>query len=327
MSQIPIVDVSRLWSDNSVDRKVVAEKLDEACRSIGFLVIIGHGVMPDLRQRMYATTRAFFDLPTNEKLAFGTATGGGYRGYTPLASESLAKTLGQKAKAADLYEAFTMGRPDTPSDAYYEKHRHNFFAPNIWPDRPPAMKSVWLEYYKAMEGLAAKLMHGFALALNLDEDYFDDKFDKHISNMRAINYPDQPNHPLPGQVRSGAHTDYGSLTILFPDAAPGGLQVLAKSGEWQSVPYVPDAFVINLGDLLAEWTNDRWVSTLHRVANPPRDKAVGSRRQSIAFFHQPNYDAIIECIPTCTDANNPARHAPIRSGEHLQMKIRRQAAA
>jgi isopenicillin N synthase-like dioxygenase len=165
-------------------------------------------------------------------------------------------------------------------------------------------------------------MRLFAMALDLDEFWFDDKIDKHMTNFVVSNYPDQP-HELPeGQLRAGAHTDYGSLTIIKAEDKPGGLEVLDSEGRWRPVPMVPGTFVVNLGDLMARWTNDHWVSTMHRVVNPPRDKAIGSRRQSLIFFHQPNYDAIIECLPSCLD-NGRAKYAPITSGEHLLMKMQK----
>ncbi len=127
--------------------------------------------------------------------------------------------------------------------------------------------------------------------------------------------------PLPGQLRAGAHSDYGSLTILLPEAAPGGLEILAPDGAWRPVPAIPGAFIVNIGDLMARWTNDRWVSTVHRVVNPPADALGSVRRQSLAFFHQPNYDALIECIPGCAGPGRPVRHAPITSGNHRLMKV------
>jgi isopenicillin N synthase-like dioxygenase len=137
--------------------------------------------------------------------------------------------------------------------------------------------------------------------------------------MVISNYPDQPEELEAGQLRAGAHTDYGGLTILKTEDKPGGLQVQTSDGRWEPVPIVPGAFIINLGDLMAQWTNDEWVSTMHRVVNPPRDQAIGSRRQSLVFFHQPNYDAVIECIPTCTET--APKYARTTSIEHLEMKM------
>jgi isopenicillin N synthase-like dioxygenase len=147
-----------------------------------------------------------------------------------------------------------------------------------------------------MERLAAEIMRLFALALDLPENWFDDKVDEHMTNLTANYYPAQIVPPRPGQLRKGQHSDWGSLTILYQDDAPGGLQVLGKGGTW--------------------------VSTVHRVVNPPRDVA-NTERYSGAFFHQPNFDARIECIPTCTGPSNPPRYAPTYSGEYIVDKFRR----
>lgn len=134
------------------------------------------------------------------------------------------------------------------------------------------------------------------------------------------NYPDLEVPPEPGQIRASAHTDYGTVTILKPDDAPGGLQVLGKDGEWHDVPNIPGAYVINLGDLMARWTNGRWVSTLHRVVNPPLDLSRSCRRQSVAFFHNINADTIVECIETCKSADNPPKYPPIKAFDFLLEK-------
>ena len=195
------------------------------------------------------------------------------------------------------------------------------YAPTIWPGEPAGFVEAWQAYYRAMEGLAARIMQVFAVALDLDEDFFAPFIDQPISALRALNYPEPKAPPLPGQLRAGAHSDYGSLTILLPESAPGGLEVLAPDGNWRPVPPVPGAFIINIGDLMARWTNDRWVSTLHRVANPPPDAEGSVRRQSLAFFHQPNWQAEIACLPGCLGAGRAARYAPVRSGPYLMSKF------
>ncbi len=195
------------------------------------------------------------------------------------------------------------------------------FAANRWPTEPADFQPVFEAYYRELSALADRLLSGFATALDLRPDWFADKVDRHISNVRALHYPAQPDGVAPGQLRAGEHTDYGSLTILMTDISSGGLEVLGRDGVWQEVPHVPGAFVVNIGDLMAQWTNDRYVSTLHRVVNPPSAQNV--RRLSIAFFHQPNYDTVIECIPTCVPSNEKPRHAPITSGDHRLIKVSR----
>jgi len=152
---------------------------------------------------------------------------------------------------------------------------------------------------QAMEGLADDLLQAFALALNQEANWFKNKTDKHRCALRALNYPDLDTAPAAGQLRASPHTDYGTLTILMPDDAPGGLQVKGKDGAWLPVPFMPGHFVINIGDLMQRWTNDQWVSTIHRVVPPTQaevDARDSCRRQSVAFFHNVNADVLVEAI-------------------------------
>jgi isopenicillin N synthase-like dioxygenase len=146
-----------------------------------------------------------------------------------------------------------------------------------------------------MNELGARLRRLCALALGHDDDFFEPLFDDEASSLRVINYPELDTRPGEGQLRAGAHRDYGFLTILRSENSAGGLQVQTPGGKWVSVEAPPGSFVVNLGDMLAEWTAGRWVSTLHRVALPPAD-AAGSRRQSLVFFHNPREDAYIDAL-------------------------------
>jgi isopenicillin N synthase-like dioxygenase len=270
---------------------------------------------------MADVSRAFFDLPLSEKLLVKRPKPEQSRGYIGLGDENLAYSRGDSA-ATDLKEFFAIGPVDVPDEEYYRRpEAYPSFAPNVWPRRPDGFRETWTEYYRALERLAATIMRIFALALALPEGVFGDKTDRHISGIRVLNYPDQPSDPLPGQLRAGPHTDYGAVTILKSENAPGGLQVLNRRSEWVDVVAVTDSFVLNIGDLMQHWTNDRWISTMHRVVNPARDAALGSRRQSIVFFHQPNYDAVIECLPSCCGPDDPPRYAPVTSGQHRLSKF------
>ena len=318
VAEPPVIDVAPFLS--GADRSGVARAIGRACEDIGFFTIVGHGVDPTLVRRMYDVSRAFFDLPAAEKQKVRRPRPEQSRGYIGLGEENLAYGAGRDA--TDLKEFFAIGPVDVPDEPYYTAPAaYPSFAPNVWPERPAELRVVYTDYYRAMERLAADLMRAFALALGLSEDFFRDKTDRHISGIRVINYPDQPEPPAPGQLRAGPHSDYGALTILKTENVPGGLEVLNRAGHWVPVAPVVDAFVINLGDLMMHWTNDRWISTLHRVANPPRDAALGSRRQSIVFFYQPNYDALIECLPGCSGPTNPPRYPPVTSGEHRLRKF------
>lgn len=325
LKKVPIIDVSPFLEGTPEGKQKVAEEVGRACRDIGFLVITGHGVADALIQQTYDTSKAFFDLPEEEKMKVERPAPDQVRGYSPLMGEGLSYSLDEKTPP-DLKESFSIGPVNVPAnDPYFhgpEAGPH--FAPNVWPKNPSLLKPVWTQYFHAMEKLSAQLMSMFAMALDLPDDFFEDKIDKHISMLRALNYPDQAEEPEENQLRAGAHSDYGSLTIVRTEDAPGGLQVQNQDGEWVAVPHVKGAFVVNIGDLMMQWTNDQWRSTMHRVVNPPRDQALGSRRISLVFFHQPNYDAMVSCLESCHDAEHPIKYAPISSGDHLKSKFVKQ---
>lgn len=315
---VPVIDISGYFEGDPAVKASIARQIDEACRSIGFLVISGHGVSRELIERTDRVTRAFFDLPSEAKRRYVDSKIS--RGYFGLESSSLAATIGE-ATLPDLKEQFSFGPFDfDPGDPYYATDSgKRAFPPNIVPTEIAGLEEAWTEYFDAMSVLATVLMRLFALGLGLDEHWFDTKIDRHMSNLTLTSYPDQTGERLANQMRAGAHTDYGSLTILKAEDKPGGLQVKTADGRWEAVPILPDTFIINIGDLMARWTNDRWVSTMHRVISPPADRTTGTQRQSLVYFHQPNYDAVIECIPGCT-AQAP-KYPPTTSSEHLWMKF------
>ncbi len=259
----------------------------------------GHGVPVETTAAMLSAAQSFFALPGDDKLAVRPADPTVFRGYSPLANFSLAGAMGTES-APDLREGFISGGNG-----------------NVWPDadRVPGFAEACHAYYKAQDQLAASLMRIFALALDLPEDFFASKIDRRFSDLIAYHYPPLEEPPKPGQLRGGSHTDFGSLTLVYAHPTPRGLQVWNGSG-WEDVPIVPGTFVVNLGDLMAQWTNDLWVSTLHRVVNPVEAEWDQSR-YSLVFFHQPNADVLVQSL----DRRNPAKYAPITSGEHLARKI------
>ena len=325
MLAVPVIDLIGFWSGDPGQKRAVALEVGRACRELGFLIVSGHGVPDTLIEDCYRTSKAFFALPTDQKVAVERPAPDQVRGYSAVGGEALSYSL-DKPAPPDLKESLSIGPVDVDrADPYFTGAAAGpHFAPNVWPSRPADLQAVWTEYFHAMEKLAADLMRMFALALDLPESFFDDKIDRHISMFRALQYPSQTADPQPGQLRAGAHSDYGSLTILRQEQRPGGLQVQNKLGTWVDVPAIPGAFVVNIGDLMMQWTNDLWASTMHRVVNPPRDLANDSARISLVFFHQPNYDALVTCLPGCADAEHPAKYAPVSSGDHLRSKFVKQ---
>jgi isopenicillin N synthase-like dioxygenase len=313
-STIPVIDVSGARSSRR--RNQLASTIDDACRTSGFLVVAGHGVDQRLVEAMDATTRAFFRGPDRDKQVcaaiHGDATRRGFHRMGRVAASIGLETppdLCESFSVNRLGERDAAARSGLPSD-------HPLLQPNRWPDTA-GFRTTWLEFMAAMDALSSLLLDLFARSLGLPDGWFGDKVDRNMSNLGANYYPAQPVPPAPGQLRKGPHTDWGSLTILAQDAS-GGLEVLGGGERWEPVPVVDDAFVVNIGDLMAIWTNDRWVSTMHRVVNPSRARA-GTDRLSLAYFHQPNHDALIECIPTCAGERSP--HAPVTSGAWFAQKL------
>ncbi len=325
MDTVPVIDIAPFLGGTPEGVGHVAKQIAHACEEIGFFQITGYGVSGEFIQEVYDVSRKFFDLTDEQKAAAAQPAPDQVRGWTAVGKEGLSYSLDAVAPG-DLKEKMDMGPFKVPDHEYFtgvEAGPH--FAPNVWPDALPEMRPLWELYFTEMSEVSRQVMRIFAVGLGLDIEYFEDKIDKHISMFRVLNYPDQPEPPLPGQLRAGEHSDYGSLTLLRQEQRPGSLQVKTKSGEWFDVPAIKGALVVNIGDLMAEWTNDRWVSTLHRVINPPRDEANDSRRISLVFFHQPNYDAMISCLPTCLQPGEEPKHAVISSGEHLFSKFVKQS--
>jgi isopenicillin N synthase-like dioxygenase len=319
------IDLRPFRDGSDADRRRVAEQFDHAARSSGFLSITGHGVDAELCAQMLDVTAQYFDLPAAEKMAHFVQDRAANRGYAPEGSEALAYSLGEADLPTDLFEAFNCGLELTDeqlADPYFAAKRDTLFAANVWPSAPATFRETWLTYMHAVDGVANEVMSAAAVALGMPADHFVPYLDKGPTVIRANNYQRRPGagDPLPNQMRMGAHTDYGSITVLLADPVPG-LQICDDPGHWHDVVPAPGSFTVNVGDLLAEWSNDRWRSTLHRVVPPPPGADGPVRRRSVAWFQQPNWDAVIECLPTCSDETNPPRYAPVTSGDHLMAKL------
>jgi isopenicillin N synthase-like dioxygenase len=295
---VPVIDISsfRMPYADAAARSQVVRQVDEAARTVGFMQVTGHGIAAATRIELTKATDAFFALPPEAKQKYRCPPGVN-RGYTPPKAESLANSLGL-VSAADLFEALNVGTStadypglDLPADVY---------AANVYPSAEvPGFESAVTDWFLAAGAVARTMVRIFGVALGGREDYF---------------------APIePDQLGMGAHTDYGIVTVLWADQVPG-LEIHGVDGEWHPVMPARGALLVNLGDAIARWTNEEWISTMHRVAAPRINGTLVPRR-SAAYFHDGNVDALIECLPSCVSADNPARYAPVTVGDHLAAKL------
>jgi len=293
---IPIIDLSA-YLDGS-DKEGVAKQIGDACTSIGFFMIKNHGIPVELLTQIQSESTDFFDLPLKTKQVVQAPFGLGYMGQ---GTENVDATLEEGSTLQDEKESLNLTLP---------------VRDEVWPKDPPKLTDLCETYYEKVKTLATQLMRLFALALDLDETFFDDKVDNPYTTLRLLNYPAQSASSK--AIRIGEHTDYGTLTILWsPDSR--GLQAQSRQNEWIDVVSPVDHFIINIGDLMMNWTNDKWISTLHRVI--PHPDTAGKRRMSMPFFHNPNPDAMIECIPGCFSAGENPKYDPMLAKTHLEMKV------
>ena len=313
---VPVIDIAPFLRGAPADKARVAEQVGRACRDIGFLVIQGHGVDPALSERMRAVSRAFFDLPLAEKARVARPAKDVARGYIAL-DEEIAGALARPGRLRQRPQREPDDRPGRSAAGRLCQRARRGPPLRAQPvARAPGRAARDLDRVLPDDGLAGGEPDAHLRArprparslLRLRRST------STSAGCASATTRHSTSRRQPGQIRAGAHSDYGSLTILATEDKPGGLQVCNAAGEWVDVPIVDDCLIVNIGDLLARWTNDTWVSTLHRVVNPPAGAGAESRRQSLVFFHNPNYDAVIESL--VPDA--PPKYPRTTSGEHLR---------
>ncbi|MDP3419005.1 isopenicillin N synthase family oxygenase [Falsiroseomonas sp.] len=303
---VPIIDVTGLRQPDQEARRQVAAALGAACRGAGFFLVTGHGIAPEVTQRLFAAARQLFALPEATKQALSIRHSPHNRGYVGLSEEQLDPT-----RPADRKEAFNVGL-DLAADDPEVLAGLPFRGVNLWPEGAPQLRRDILAHFDAAWALGRLLHRGFALDLGLAEDFFEDKLDRPLATLRLLHYP--AGSGTEAALGAGEHTDYGNVTVLATDGV-AGLEVKRRNGAWEEVPQVPGAFVCNIGDCLMRWTNDVYVSTPHRVRAPVAE------RYSAAFFLDPNPEAVVEVLPGCTGPANPARYAPVTGAAYLRQKL------
>lgn len=317
--QVPAVDIGAYVAGGSeAERAVVAAALDHACSTVGFMQILGHGIPAPVTEGLKEAIDGFFGLALEEKRAY--VVQGANRGYTPPKSESLSLSLGVESASRmnDFFEAYNVG-VEAGSFPHLELDESDYGI-NVWPELDGWRASIEA-YFAQARRVAHTMTSIFADALGQAPGFFEAITDHSIDVLRLNNYalPDGTVSPTEELIGMSEHTDYGIVTVLWADQV-AGLQVLDTAGGWHEVSPAADALLINLGDVTARLTNDRWMSTLHRVKPPVIDGKV-RRRRSAAFFHDGNPDAVIETLPRFLDADGGLAYAPITVSEHVRAKL------
>ena len=302
MTGIPMIDFAGVRQGDAERCRAAAREVAQACTGVGFFYMTNHGVADAVIERAVAAARDFFHQPAERKAE--VAANANHRGF-----HALGDALMYGAKKPDYKEFYSIGLelpPDDPAVLAGEKLR----GPNNWPSFMPELRPALTAYFDAVGGCGRDLLRVVALSLDLDEGFFVPRYTKPLQRTQIIYYP--PQDPLSADEQFGVapHTDYGCITLLWQDDS-GGLQVRERaSRSWIDAPPIPGTFVINVGDLLARWTDDRFSSTPHRVINRS-----GRERFSIATFYDPDFSAVVD--PRDLGAAEGGRYAPVRAGEHI----------
>ena len=305
-SALPIIDVSALRGGDADARRAVGREFRRACLDLGFMYVVGHGVDRALRADVLAQSAAFFAISDEKKLAIDMNLSPYNRGYEPLGGQTL-----EDGAPPDLKEGFYIGEEISLDHARLREGSFNL-GPNQWPADLPGFETTMMTYYAEMLALGETLMRGIALSLGLEEDYFADFCRDPLTALKLLHYPPQPANPDPGEKGCGAHTDFGGITMLMQDDN-GGLQVLGKDGRWLHARPVPDAYVVNLADMISRWTNDMYRSTLHRVIN-----VSGKERYSVPFFFSGRPAHEVVALDCCLADGETPKYPPTTVEQHMR---------
>jgi isopenicillin N synthase-like dioxygenase len=304
---IPVIDLGPYFAGVPGALETSAAAVRDALETIGFFIIIHHGVAPALIDRTFAEAKRFHEQPLEAKMALRMNEHN--NGYMAMGKYAVWTSEVNTNDQPDLNEAFFVKRERRPDDPLLRSGRR-FVGPNQWPDRLPGFRETVLEYTEAVDALGRRLLPVCAVALDLAPDAFDQAFADSQFSFRLSHYP-----PVPAEANQfgiAPHTDANFLTLLAQTDVPG-LQVRMPSGDWLEVPDIPGSFAVNSGDMMFRWTNGRFKSTPHRALPP-----VGRHRYAIPFFLGPQIDTVIACLPTCQGPENPPKFPPITYEQYLR---------
>jgi isopenicillin N synthase-like dioxygenase len=302
LTQIPIVDFEPFIHGNQAEQRAVVQQVYQACHEIGFMYLTDCGLSAPTLAEMFAQSQQFFALPDALKQQIAWSNPVSNRGYGGLGREQL-----EPDRPGDFKETLNIGREVPPAGRQEE--------PNHWLSEPPEFRQVALAFFASCAQVSDQVLRSMALALDLPQEFFVTRHTEQHHILRLLHYPSIDQDLPLGQIRAGAHSDYGSLTLLFQDAI-GGLEVKTVAGNWIAAPPIPNTVLVNLGDLMERWTNHVFRSTVHRVLLPDSAQA-RIPRYSIAFFCHPNEDVEIACLDSCQSADRPPLYPPVLAGDYV----------
>lgn len=300
-TSLPVINIAGLYSSDLKIRQSVAAEMGAAARASGFFYVTGHSISRETRSRILRATKAFFAKPVDDKMACYIGKSMNHSGYVPQGEESF---YGQKP---DRKEAFDIPLDIPASDPEVASGNTPLLGPVLWPD-DAEFKDAAKAYYNDVSSLARTLFRGFALALDMPENWFEAHLNRPASQLRLIHYPFSADAPA-DEPGIGAHTDYECFTILLPTAP--GLEVMNGLGEWIDAPPIEDAFVINIGDMIESWTNGTFAATSHRV------RKVKEERYSFPYFASCDYHTVVSPLPQFVSEERPAKYPTLVAGNHL----------
>ncbi|APA66075.1 isopenicillin N synthase family dioxygenase [Maribacter sp. 1_2014MBL_MicDiv] len=308
MSLVPSVDLTDFLSEDPKRKQKFINEIGKAFEEIGFVALGGHFLSDELVDSLYAEIKAFFDLPDDVKDRYQIEGIGGQRGYT-----SFGKEHAKGRKEGDLKEFWHFGQYVEDNDKLEKEYPANVIVKEL-----PEFNIVGKETYKMLEKTAKYVLRALALHLNLDEFYFDNFIKNGNSILRPIHYPPIKTEPK-NAVRAAAHGDINLITLLM-GAHGKGLQVQNHEGEWVDAIAKPDELMINVGDMLSRLTNNKLLSTIHQVVNPPKE-LWGTSRYSVPFFMHPVSEMPLNCLENCIDNEHPKLYQDITAGEFLHERL------
>lgn len=305
---IPSIDLADFIGGDESKKRQFYLSLGKAYEEVGFVAVKNHGIDDQLVARFYQLVEAFFALPTDTKLAYEKAELNGQRGYT-----SFGREHAKGSEAPDLKEFWQFGQTVNENSALY-----NEYPANIEVDELPDFNATGKALYAAFEKSGIHLLQAIALYLGLAEDYFDGWVKEGNSILRAIHYPPIVEEPK-SAIRAEQHEDINLITLLV-GASAEGLELLDKTNNWIPVMAPEGYIIVNVGDMLQRFTNNKLRSTTHRVVNPPKEKW-HTHRYSIPFFLHPVSDMPLNCLPSCIDDHNEKQYTDITAGDYLNQRL------